>query len=908
MKQERRFFITLKAATLALLVESYAFAAAPLTYSGVFPAGHENTDCRTYNMLVDKPKRLLFAISDEKGAALSKVKVVAVTPASTDGGVNNPAGIKQADLTEPGIYDVKVAIDPDVTGEVGFILKVTENGEAPTQGTIPASQVSPGSGSNASASAVHAAPVSPSVPVAPVAPAGLVAPVVSETSVTPAASTTFVTPGIPAPPGTPETKTIHAAQTASGTPKGQSNSPVQTKLPVEVPSVPIASSGESPVKQHSENTITPLITTGSLGAIVSRYPGGPGYADPYKPVEIIFEHDIPGSLVLSKVVQLTLRTTGGEKQVEGQYFPAGRNGIRFLPKKLMPGAVYIVRVFDPATGNRIDEFTFPTFPTVRLSLSVAEDGYQAELVWPALPELLPVPEAQSVKLNACELVFLEGSREVARFACTNDLAPFGSIDDLRYQGRPFGLTLSLPASRFSPSARFPNQPVSGNASSGGVASSIATDKFVGLITVALFVRISGRDGQLEVARASLSSRLSSSATFPTNFVGMPTVSIPGIASSVAGTASPAGLTRPSVVDSVASAVLMAPPIILASVSSTLPQIAQHATAPESIVQASPSAPVTVTLSSSASEPVTVAETVPETVPETVVQKPVTPIANPGPAVTVVPELDFTVTEGATSAVISWPRGCLWGPDGSLWVVDSQNRRVMRFNDEGRLMHAFGKKGKGPGMLGLPIDIAISADGIFISDTATHTIHLFDMRGTYLKSIGSWGTKPGQIDLPHGLDIAEDQLWVAERGNAQIMRFGLDGVYKGSFGKRGELPGYFENPVAVHVHNGTVWVLEPGQGRLQRFSKEGKYQGGFIAGTKDACDMTIDPWGYPWVADSEGRRVIRYDQNGKLLLTIESPIGGRPWSPTSLSIRADGLLAIGDGNNRSIRIFRINKTK
>jgi len=248
----------------------------------------------------------------------------------------------------------------------------------------------------------------------------------------------------------------------------------------------------------------------------------------------------------------------------------------------------------------------------------------------------------------------------------------------------------------------------------------------------------------------------------------------------------------------------------------------------------------------------------------------------------------------------------WGPDGALWVVDSQNRRILKFNDLGKLMLGFGKQGKGMGMLALPIDLAFGANEILVSDSAAHAIHVFDNQGTPLRSIGTWGARAGQIDLPHGIDFADGQLWLAERGNCQIMRFSLDGVFLSGFGRRDNAPGGFENPICIRVFNGIIWVMEPKKGRIQRFSREGKYLGGFIAGTIDAVGLDIDPWGCPWVADGEGHRVLRYDPNGKLLVNIESPIGPKPWNPTSVSVRNDGLVAVGDAGNRTIRLFRLKK--
>lgn len=772
-----------RGAILGILLYGTTVWAAPfqMSYSGLFPANRDGKSVQTYLLLLDQPRQLLFSLTDEKGNPQPNVRVVEVFTSGASGAIKNAEGITQADLTESGIYELRVSADPRATGELGFVLKVADTGTPPVVAPAPIQAVPPALPPASTASPGPSAPPAP----APATPAEVVASPPSSVS----------GPSVPVP-----TAPLASPEAAV------------TQPPVPVPAVPA-----SPV----ENAATPPDTAPLL--VAKRYPQGIGYADPYRPVEVLFDRPIPGNPAPEAVLQVGLLAPDGAwKAVQGQWFASGKNGVRFLPKRLMNGAVYHVRVFDPRTQAKLDEFSYSSFPEVRLSLAKAAEGFQGDLDWVPATETFPGAEGQVVKLENSELVVKADDKEIARFPFSPEMPPFGTRDEMTFQGRPCGFTLVVPPTRIGPESRN--------------------------LTMSLFTKIAGREGWLEVARTALTMTHSTSVGLVASATGVSSASLPVVV--------------PPVVASAA--------ITVSPVPETSPVLVSTPAEPE------------------------------------ITQVPVIPIPDPGPGATVLPENEFSAAENPASAHKCWPRGVSWGPDGALWVVDSQNRRILKFNDLGKLMLAFGTQGKGMGMLRLPLDLAFGAAEVFVSDSAAHAIHVFDFKGTPLRSIGTWGTRPGQVDLPHGVDFADGQIWLAERGNAQIMRFGLDGIFLSGFGKKGNSPGCFDSPVGIRVFGNTVWVMEPKKGRIQRFTRDGKYLGGFIAGTIDAVGFDIDPWGCAWVADGEGHRVLRYDATGKLLVNIESPIGDKAWNPTSVSVRSDGLVAVGDAGNRMIRLYRLKK--
>ncbi|HNW35387.1 MAG TPA: NHL repeat-containing protein, partial [Candidatus Ozemobacteraceae bacterium] len=449
-----------------------------------------------------------------------------------------------------------------------------------------------------------------------------------------------------------------------------------------------------------------------------------------------------------------------------------------------------------------------------------------------------------------------------------DMPPFGSSDGIEFRGQPWRLSVNIPQVKIASAS--------------------------GSIEATLRVSISGSNAPIDVVRSTLSF------TGPTQSAAFGS-SLPQTAQRLLTTVSTKTEEIPLAAAPASAAAV--PPAELVAASQPLQTATSSAAMPA--MPTTPAAPVeTGILEATESVAVPAVPAMPAMTPVSLPT--IVPCADPGTNATLSVMKKFSVGEGGPNDAFSWPKGLTWSSDGTLWVVDSQNRRLLRFLDDGRLLTALGKKGRGPGMLGLPIDISVASSGIFVSDTAAHAVHYFDAEGSFIRTIGAWGTKTGQLDLPHGVFADGDQVWVTDRGNMKVMRFGLDGIYRGGFGKKGEMEGYITEPVSIKIFKDVIWILEGKSGRIQRFSREGKALGSFPSGAKEPLALEIDPWGCPWIADGDGHRLMRFDPSGRMLMTIQPPAGGRQWIPTSVSVRVDGIVAVGDGEDRSIHLYRIKK--
>jgi hypothetical protein len=81
------------------------------------------------------------------------------------------------------------------------------------------------------------------------------------------------------------------------------------------------------------------------------------------------------------------------------------------------------------------------------------------------------------------------------------------------------------------------------------------------------------------------------------------------------------------------------------------------------------------------------------------------------------------------------------------VLDAGNYRVSVFNRAGRHLRSFGRQGEGPGELGFPSDMAVTAAGeVAVYDFARRALVLFDAAGTFMGTFPLPGTLQRKVVL------------------------------------------------------------------------------------------------------------------------------------------------------------------
>lgn len=322
---------------------------------------------------------------------------------------------------------------------------------------------------------------------------------------------------------------------------------------------------------------------------------------------------------------------------------------------------------------------------------------------------------------------------------------------------------------------------------------------------------------------------------------------------------------------------------------------------------------------------------------------------------------FLGSAGSGPGELNFPRGIALDAAGNLYVADSGNHRVVRFDASGESSSWGGfcdlsgetlsdecldPDGDGPlpaapGRFNSPWGIAVDAQGrVYVADTWNHRIQVFDAEGTFL---GHWGTatlvdvetNPGgrQGNLysfygPRGIAVDEaGRAYVTDTGNERVLVYEItedeSGQIQAEFlyqwGMMGPAPGEFLEPVGIAVDlTGRVYVADTWNQRIQVFAPglDG------VISPEPAVTWEVTGWentsvdNKPFLAVGPGSQVFftvperhfvaATDASGDIL-AVWGQYGTDLASfnlPTGVAVDAQGRVYVSDAGNGRVLVFTV----
>ncbi|MDJ1473393.1 DUF7619 domain-containing protein [Xanthocytophaga flava] len=272
--------------------------------------------------------------------------------------------------------------------------------------------------------------------------------------------------------------------------------------------------------------------------------------------------------------------------------------------------------------------------------------------------------------------------------------------------------------------------------------------------------------------------------------------------------------------------------------------------------------------------------------------------------------------GSRDGQFNYPTGIALDSQENIWIADQSNHRVQKFDKNGKFLLKVGSRGSGNGQFSFPKAVTTDSEGnVWIVETGNHRIQKFDKNGSFLLKVGSLGDANGQFNYPCGLETdSDDNVWVVELFNNRLQKFDKNGVFLTSFGTFGSDEGQLNGPQGLTIdHQGIIWVACPSNYRIQRFDASGKFMGtyGSPGSNNDQFnnpqDIAVDNQGNTWVADSSNHRVQKFDAEGNYLLTIgvSGSVDTQLLSPCSVATDPQGNVWVTDIRNACVKKFDTN---
>lgn len=204
-----------------------------------------------------------------------------------------------------------------------------------------------------------------------------------------------------------------------------------------------------------------------------------------------------------------------------------------------------------------------------------------------------------------------------------------------------------------------------------------------------------------------------------------------------------------------------------------------------------------------------------------------PSVDPYEANTITLEADKIVF-GDPDFQMQAPRDLAIAPDGTLYLADSRNHRILHLDPEGTVLNAWGQFGATDyttnviapaGVFNEPWSVAVGPDGsVFVADTWNNRIQKFTAEGEFLAMWGQFGTAEISTNFwgPRGVAVdSEGRVYVTDTGNKRVVIFDSEGNPLSEFGGAGLGPGQFDEPVGIAVDDqGRVYIADTWNMRIQ----------------------------------------------------------------------------------------------
>jgi tripartite motif-containing protein 71 len=245
------------------------------------------------------------------------------------------------------------------------------------------------------------------------------------------------------------------------------------------------------------------------------------------------------------------------------------------------------------------------------------------------------------------------------------------------------------------------------------------------------------------------------------------------------------------------------------------------------------------------------------------------------------------TTGGAGGEMNGPDGSATDAEGNVYVADTTNNRIQKFDSTGAWERAWGKNVNGGGVFGIctvassclagsagvlggemnaPRGVATDASGnVYVADTGNHRIQKFDSSGVWERAwgkdvngggvfgictvasscqAGTTGGAGGEMDAPIGVATDSGDVYVADTTNNRIQKFDSTGAWERAWGKyvngggvfgictvasscqvgtTGGAGGEMNAPFGVATDSGDVYVADTTNNRIQKFASTGAWE-------------------------------------------------------------------------------------
>jgi DNA-binding beta-propeller fold protein YncE len=274
------------------------------------------------------------------------------------------------------------------------------------------------------------------------------------------------------------------------------------------------------------------------------------------------------------------------------------------------------------------------------------------------------------------------------------------------------------------------------------------------------------------------------------------------------------------------------------------------------------------------------------------------------------------TYGSGPGQLAYPEGLAVDDLGRLFIADTGNNRVERFDQAGVFLGEFGGFGFGDGQFDKPRDLFVSGGlNLFVLDGENNRVTRYDVngqsQGTFVDFNGGDVRATLGFVRPAGLaGEATGYLYVSDQSTDRLIVLNpLAGGWSplGGFGSQ---PGRFRHPTGLAVTTrGTVYVGDGGNGRVQVLDSFGGFVRAYPLTGPDPSGrvgVAVMSQGEVVACESDSSRITVFSPDGHVLAQLASH-GTHPGQlddPSAVVVDRTDRIYVADTHNNRVQIFRL----
>jgi DNA-binding beta-propeller fold protein YncE len=223
-------------------------------------------------------------------------------------------------------------------------------------------------------------------------------------------------------------------------------------------------------------------------------------------------------------------------------------------------------------------------------------------------------------------------------------------------------------------------------------------------------------------------------------------------------------------------------------------------------------------------------------------------------------------------------------NGLIYIVDGVNNKIKAFNNKGKFLYSFGRKGSGRSEFRSPLGIDIDNEGrLYIADSGNQRVQILEAKGDFIKEI----KLPGSNDHPADptdvvVDDSNNRCYIVDNDNHQVLEYDLSKLKlirtHGSHGAgkdRFRYPffvalGEMQNLYVVDVINTRVQVLNSRGSFIAEIGGWGVEQGEFFR----PKGVAIDKNSRVYVSDSYMGVIQVFESTGEFYAALGDSATGK----------------------------------